>query len=89
MGPDVVLSLAREATFVALIVGGPILGVILVTGVVVSLVQAVTQIQEMTLTFIPKLIGVAVVMAFLGHWMLDRLVSFTTTLLLSLPTYAR
>ena len=67
----------------------PVLGVILVTGLLVSIVQAVTQVQEMTLTFIPKVLAVAVVLALLGHWMLGRLVGFTVTLLQNLPAYAR
>jgi flagellar biosynthetic protein FliQ len=89
MTPDTVLAVAREATLTALLVSAPVLGVILVTGLLVSVVQAVTQVQEMTLTFIPKVLAVAVVLALLGHWMLGRLVGFTVTLLQNLPAYAR
>ena len=89
MTPDVVMGLARDSALVVLMVGGPILGVILVTGLAVSVVQAITQVQEMTLTFIPKVAAVIGVLALLGHWMLGQLVAFTTALLTNLPTYAR
>jgi flagellar biosynthetic protein FliQ len=88
MTPDVALSLARECALTLLVIGGPILGAGLVVGLVVSVFQAVTQIQEMTLTFIPKLIAIMVVLGLLGHFMLDRLVVFTTTLLNNLHLYA-
>jgi flagellar biosynthetic protein FliQ len=89
MTPDVVLSLAREAALLILILAGPILGAGLVVGLAVSVFQAVTQIQEMTLTFIPKLLAVLLVLAVLGHWMLGQLLGFTVTLLNNLDTYAR
>lgn len=57
----------------------PILAVTLFLGLLVSVFQAVTQVQEMTLTFVPKLLGVAVVMAFMGNWMLTTLVTFMHT----------
>jgi len=89
MTPDVVLSIAREAALLILILAGPILGAGLAVGLAVSLFQAVTQIQEMTLTFIPKLLAVLLVLAVLGHWMLGQLLSFTVKLLNNLDTYAR
>jgi flagellar biosynthesis protein FliQ len=89
MTPDVVLSLARESALMILILAGPILGAGLVVGLAVSVFQAVTQIQEMTLTFIPKLLAVLLVLAVLGHWMLGQLLGFTVTLLNNLDTYAR
>ena len=88
MTPDVVMSLAREAALLILILAGPILGAGLVVGLAVSVFQAVTQIQEMTLTFIPKLLAVLLVLAVLGHWMLGQLLNFTVTLLNNLDTYA-
>ncbi len=89
MTPDVVLSLAREAALLILILAGPILSAGLAVGLAVSVFQAVTQIQEMTLTFIPKLLAVLLVLAVLGHWMLGQLLGFTVTLLNNLDTYAR
>jgi flagellar biosynthetic protein FliQ len=77
MSPDAVLSLARDSSLVMLYVAGPILGAGLVTGVVVSIFQAVTQVQEASLSFVPKLIAVLLVLAFLGHWMLAQLLTYT------------
>lgn len=62
---------------VALMVSLPVLAVTLFMGLAVSIFQAVTQVQEMTLTFVPKLIGVALIIAFMGNWMLTTLVSYT------------
>lgn len=61
---------------VALMVALPVLAVGLFVGILVSVFQAATQIQEMTLTFVPKILGVGVVVAILGSWMLNQLVSF-------------
>jgi flagellar biosynthetic protein FliQ len=87
--PDLVLVLARDSGMMILVIAGPILLAGLVTGVAVSLFQAVTQIQEATLAFIPKLIAICAVIALLGHWMLTQLVGYTVTLLGNLQTYAR
>ena len=89
MTPDMVLALGRESAQVVLLVAGPILIAGLVTGLAVSIVQAVTQIQEMTLTFIPKILAMVAVLALLGHWMLGQLVGFTASLLGNLHLYAR
>lgn len=89
MSPDVVLSLARESAILILMIAGPILATGLVVGLLVSVFQAVTQIQEATLTFIPKLVAILAVLALLGHWMLGLLLHFTVTLLSNLDTYAR
>jgi flagellar biosynthetic protein FliQ len=89
MTPDIVMSLARDAALQILVIAGPILGAGLAVGLVVSVFQAVTQIQETTLTFIPKLVAILAVLAFLGHFMLHRLLDFTTGLLANLDMYAR
>jgi len=75
--PEMVVHLAREAVIVVLLVCGPLLGVALVVGFVVSLLQAVTQIQEQTLVFIPKIVAVFVSVALFGPWMLRQLLAFT------------
>jgi flagellar biosynthesis protein FliQ len=67
-------------------VAGPILLVALVIGLLVSVFQAVTQIQEQSLSLIPKIAGVAVVIVVLGPWMLGQLVTYTTALFTSIPT---
>jgi len=86
--PDIVLSLARESGIMMLALGGPILGASLLTGLVVSVFQAVTQIQEATLTFIPKLVAVLLVVALLGNWMLGYLLGYTVVLFSNLNGYA-
>lgn len=87
MTPDAVLSLARDSGIVLLYVAMPVLGAGLVTGVVVSIFQAVTQVQEASLSFVPKLAAILLVLAFLGHWMLAQLVGYTVTLFSSLDVY--
>ena len=81
-----ILDLAKEAFLIALKVAGPILAVALVIGVMISLIQAVTQIQEMTLTFVPKLIGTGLVVLLSGKWMLGELVSWMQGLWQIIPT---
>lgn len=71
------LNLARQGVQVAIMVSLPVLAVTLFLGLMVSVFQAITQVQEATLTFVPKLIGVALVLTMLGNWMLTTLVSFT------------
>lgn len=80
-----VLTLGRNAIMMALTISGPILLISLVTGSLISLVQAATQINESTLIFIPKLIGVVLVLLVLGSWMLQQAVTFTSALFTSLP----
>jgi flagellar biosynthetic protein FliQ len=81
-----VLTLGRNAILMALTLSGPILLISLVVGSLVSLVQAATQINESTLIFIPKLIGVVLVLLILGSWMLQQAVAFTSGLFTSLPS---
>ena len=75
-----VLRIAIDAMGIAAKVGGPMLLVALVVGVVVSLFQAITQVQEMSLSFVPKLIGVALVILVGGSWMMRELVTWVTRL---------
>lgn len=84
-----VLTLAQNAAMMALILAGPILLASLLIGSLISLIQAATQINEVTLTFIPKMVGILVILAILGSWMLQRLIIFTTNLFTSLPTFVR
>ena len=86
MNQDTVVNLASQAMSLALKIAGPLLLVGLVVGLTVSIFQAVTQIQEQSLTLIPKIVGVAVVIVVLGPWMLGQLVAYTTALYLSIPT---
>ncbi|MCL6628909.1 MAG: flagellar biosynthesis protein FliQ [Armatimonadetes bacterium] len=84
-----VLDISRRALVLALTVVAPVLGVGLVVGLVVAVFQAATQIHEMTLTFIPKILAVAVVVAVCGPWMLQQLVAFSGELLRSIPYMVR
>ena len=89
MTDSTILDLCRQAFVTGLLCGGPLLAVILIIGVAVSILQAVTQVQEATLTFLPKLLGGAVVTLVAGYWMLDHLVRFTGQLFGNLAQYAR
>ena len=85
MNQDVVVNLAMEAMQLALKVGGPILIVGLVIGLAISVFQAVTQIQEQTLSFIPKIVGMALVIVVAGPWMLGQLLVYTEELWVGIP----
>jgi flagellar biosynthetic protein FliQ len=86
---EFVADLATRALWVTLLVSAPILGLGLAIGVLVSIFQAVTQIQEMTLTFVPKIIAVFVAILVFGKWMLLVLVNFTSDLWINLPRYVK
>lgn len=89
MNEAVILGLMREALMVALLVGAPILATTLVIGVAVSIIQAVTQVNEATLTFVPKLIGVFVAMLIFGPWMMGTLLDFSAGLFANMAGYGR
>lgn len=89
MNEAVVMGLAKEALTVSLLVGAPILGVSLVIGIVVSVIQAVTQVNEMTLTFVPKLVGVFVAMILFGPWMMQTLLGFSAGLFANMGSFGR
>ena len=86
MNEDVVINVSMQAMQLAFKLAMPLLLVGLVIGLVVSVFQAVTQIQEQTLTFIPKIIGMGVVLVVAGPWMLDQVVSYTQQLYSEIPT---
>jgi flagellar biosynthetic protein FliQ len=76
MNSDFVINLMNEAIRLAAFIGLPVLLTALVVGVMISIFQAITQIQEMTLTFVPKIVSAAGVLYLLGPWMLDKLMHF-------------
>jgi flagellar biosynthesis protein FliQ len=86
MTPEVVLTQSNEALKLALMLGAPLLLTALVVGLIVGLFQAATQINEMTLSFIPKVIAMAAVIVATGPWMLGLLVDYTRRLIESIPT---
>jgi flagellar biosynthetic protein FliQ len=81
-----IVDLARNALMVALMLAGPLLAIALGVGLLISVVQAVTSIQEQTLSFVPKLFAVAAAFLFALPWMLQVMVKYTTELFRSLPT---
>ncbi len=82
-----VVSLARDAVLTILLVAGPALLIGMLVGLLVSIFQATTQIQEQTLTFIPKIVAVLVSIVIFGPWMIRQLVDFADRLLSNLPSY--
>ncbi len=85
MTPEVVMSLGRQAIEVALMLAAPLLLSALVIGLIVSIFQAATQINEATLSFIPKLVGTFLVLALAGPWMLQMFVDYIRQLLDRIP----
>jgi flagellar biosynthesis protein FliQ len=86
MNPETVMTIGSRALEMTVMLAAPLLLVALVTGLVVGAFQAATQINETTLSFIPKLLGVAVTLVVAGPWMLKLLVSYTRELFESIPS---
>ncbi|MDO8033527.1 flagellar biosynthesis protein FliQ [Janthinobacterium sp. SUN128] len=87
MRPDLALQLLADVLWNAVLISAPLLAVTLAVGLLVSVVQVVTQVQEASLTFIPKIIAAVVVLVVCGPWMLKRLIAFSVTLISNIPTY--
>ena len=87
MSPDLAVEVARQALVTLALLIGPALLSALATGVIIGMFQAATSINEMTLSFIPKLIVLALVFVLLGSWMLDVLISFTKEIFSTIPEY--
>lgn len=85
MTQDFIIYLGKEAVYTILLLSGPLLGVSLLVGLLISIFQATTQIQEQTLTFVPKIAMVFISLIIFGPWMLNLLVAFTTNLFSSIP----
>ena len=85
MTAQMVLTMGQEALLTLLMVSAPVLGVVLVVGLLVSLIQAITQINEATLTFIPKLVAAVVVFALAGPWMLNVLIDYIRRTIEAIP----
>jgi flagellar biosynthetic protein FliQ len=86
MSPDTVIAIVRQALEVAMLAAGPMLLASLLTGLLVSVFQAATQINEMTLSFIPKILVMFIVLVITGPWALQMLVDYITRLFGSIPT---
>ena len=85
MSPEAVVSLGQQALWVMFLVSLPLLGVALVVGLLVSLLQAATQLNEMTLSFVPKVLAIGLTAVLAGPWMLHVMMDYTTHLLQSIP----
>ncbi|MDQ7032294.1 MAG: flagellar biosynthesis protein FliQ [Desulfonauticus sp.] len=89
MTTQFVVGFARQAMELTLLISMPMLGVGLVVGLIISVIQAATQLQEMTLSLIPKIISIFIVLLIAFPWMMDKMITFTRNLLLNLPNYIR
>ena len=86
MTEEFVIHLVREAFYTLILIASPVLLVSMVVGLIISIFQAATSIQEFTLTFVPKLIVIAIVLVISLPWMMETLLSFTLTLFNQIPT---
>jgi len=89
MTPEFVIEFAKQAIILTIYLSMPMLGLGLLAGLVVSVFQAVTQVQEMTLTFVPKIIAVFLGLLFAAPWMLDEMTSFARRVIENIPLYIR
>ncbi len=87
MGEGLVLDIAQQALYTIIIISAPMLGLALLVGLVVSIFQATTQIQEPTLTFIPKILAVLFSIMVFGPWMLGIIMDFTTRLFSNINSF--
>lgn len=89
MSDEFILSLGRDALYTVLLVAGPLLLLSLLVGLIISLFQATTQIQEQTLSFVPKIVAVFLGLVVFGPWMLQVMREFTVGLIAKIPTVLR
>ncbi len=89
MTPEFVVGFARQAIELTLLISLPLLGVGLGVGLIVSIIQAATQIQETTLTFVPKIMAMFAALLFAFPWIMDKLVTYTREIFMNLPLYVR
>ncbi|MDE7469570.1 MAG: flagellar biosynthesis protein FliQ [Desulfovibrionaceae bacterium] len=87
MTPEFIIGLARNCIELTLMVSLPLFLTAIFVGVIIGIIQAATQIQEMTLVLVPKIIAIFVVSLMAMPWMMDKIITFTRELLLSLPDY--
>ncbi|MCI1857903.1 MAG: flagellar biosynthesis protein FliQ [Sporolactobacillus sp.] len=89
MSSEMVLSIADQSVMVILMVAGPLMLISLIVGLIVSIFQAATQIQEQTLAFIPKIVAMLFGLILFGPWMLTKMLTFTQNIFANLPNYIR
>lgn len=83
------ITLSQNAITLMLVVAGPVLIVSLVIGTIISLIQAATQVNEVTMTFIPKIVGIGLILLLLGSWMMQQILVFTAGIFNSLPNFVK
>jgi flagellar biosynthetic protein FliQ len=86
MDTSTVIDLGREALFVAVLIAGPMLGIALAVGLIIGVIQAATSINEMTLSFIPKLAALVIILLGIGGWQISVLLDFTRRIYERIPT---
>ncbi len=89
MTPEFVVGFAKEAIGLTILVAMPMLGLGLIVGLLISVFQATTSIQEMTLTFVPKILAVFFGLLFFAPWMMEKLITFTEKIINNIPIYIR
>jgi len=89
MSPDFVINISVQSLKTAFLISAPMLSFGLVAGLLISIFQAVTQINEMTLSIIPKIIAVAVALVIFGPWMIRHMMEFTTNIFINIPNYIK
>jgi flagellar biosynthetic protein FliQ len=87
MGSDLALQMLADVLWNALLIAAPLLAVTLIVGLLISVLQVVTQVQEASLSFVPKIVAAVVVLVVCGPWMLKRLVAFSSGLIANIPNY--
>ena len=89
MSPELILAMGQRMLEMAFILAAPVLIVTFLVGLIVSIFQSATQIQEITLSYIPKLIAAYITILILGAWMLNKLLDFTRELIINIPVWLR
>ena len=89
MTPEFVVGFAKQSIELALLISLPMLGIGLAVGVIVSIIQAGTQIQETTLSFIPKIVSIFLALLLFFPWIMDSMITFTRDVFLNIPSYIR
>lgn len=87
MTSDFAMVLTQDMLWTAILISAPVLGLSMLVGLIISVFQVVTQLQEMSLTFVPKILTVAFVLIIFGSWMLNTLLNFASTLIRNIPMY--
>ena len=89
MDENLIFDLTRQALWIAVRMSAPLLAVALVAGVVIGLFQALTSVQEMTLTFVPKILSMFIALLIAFPWMMDKMINFTKELFMNIPNYLK